>query len=52
MSIDDVLLGTARGMAIFLFWGLVYVLIGFEPTVVSVLIYSLIIKRKLSHENN
>ena len=51
MNMDDVLLGIARGIAIFLFWGLVYVLLGFETSVIGILIYSLIIKKQF-HENS
>ena len=51
MNLDDVLLGIARGIAIFLFWGLVYVLLGFETAVIGILIYSLVIKRKQLDEN-
>ena len=51
MNLDDVLLGTARGIAIFLFWGLVYALSGFELTILGILIYSLVIKRKQLDEN-
>tara|TARA_Y100000034_G_scaffold115588_1_gene152965 strand:+ start:360 stop:518 length:159 start_codon:yes stop_codon:yes gene_type:complete len=52
MNTEDVILGIARGMAIFLFWGLVYVLFEFELTLIAILIYSLIVKRKQVYEDS
>ena len=50
MNVDEALVGVARGIAIFLFWGLVLTIFGFESTIISILVYSLVVKRKLENE--
>lgn len=46
MKMEEALMESGRAVLIFIFWGLILLLFGFENTVVFILMYSLIIKRE------
>jgi hypothetical protein len=52
MKVEEAIVESARALMIFIIWGSILLLFGFENTVVFILIYSLIIKRNIINENS